>query len=122
MVRINYSPTWGSFAPIQANLTECLLSDIVENAVSFPYQLEEPEPYIVAGVKREDLENDPHVGPLMKSEEEAGNKTNFFQAHSASPKLREGYEYLRVGRAKIMYRSKTLAHGDELVLMVKRGR
>jgi hypothetical protein len=31
-------PTWGGFNPIQVNLTECLLSDIAENAVSFPYQ------------------------------------------------------------------------------------
>jgi hypothetical protein len=33
-------PTWGSFAPIQVGLTECLLSDIAENAVSFSYRLE----------------------------------------------------------------------------------
>jgi hypothetical protein len=31
--------TWGGFSPIQVNLTECLLSDIAENAVSFSYQL-----------------------------------------------------------------------------------
>jgi len=30
--------TWGSLAPNQVNLTECLLSDIAENAVSFSYQ------------------------------------------------------------------------------------
>jgi hypothetical protein len=30
--------TWGSLAPKQANLTECLLSDIAQNAVSFSYQ------------------------------------------------------------------------------------
>jgi hypothetical protein len=32
------SPTWGGFAPIQVGLTECALSDIAENAASFPYQ------------------------------------------------------------------------------------
>ena len=31
--------TWGSFAPIQVNLTECLLSDIAEDAVYFSDQL-----------------------------------------------------------------------------------
>ncbi len=30
--------TWGSLAPNQVNVTECLLSDIAENAVSFSYQ------------------------------------------------------------------------------------
>ena len=29
-------PTWGSFAPIQVNLTEYLLSNIAENAAEFP--------------------------------------------------------------------------------------
>jgi hypothetical protein len=32
-------PTWGSFAAIRANLTECHLSDVAENAVSFAYRL-----------------------------------------------------------------------------------
>ena len=27
--------TWGGFVPIRVNLTECLLSDTAENAVSF---------------------------------------------------------------------------------------
>jgi hypothetical protein len=31
-------PGMSSFAPIQVNLTECLLSDIAENAVSFSYR------------------------------------------------------------------------------------
>jgi hypothetical protein len=29
-------PTWGSFAPIQVNLTECLLSDIAKIQLIFP--------------------------------------------------------------------------------------
>jgi hypothetical protein len=29
--------TWGSFVPIEVNLTECLLSDIAENEASFAY-------------------------------------------------------------------------------------
>jgi hypothetical protein len=33
------TPTWGSFASIQVNLTECLLSDLAESAASFSYRL-----------------------------------------------------------------------------------
>jgi hypothetical protein len=36
--RWNGSPIWSGFNPIQVNLTECHLSDIAENAVSFFYQ------------------------------------------------------------------------------------
>jgi hypothetical protein len=35
---VEIAPTWGGFNPIQVNLTECLLSDIGKNAVSFSYQ------------------------------------------------------------------------------------
>jgi hypothetical protein len=35
---VEIAPTWGGFASIQVDLTECLLSDIAENAASFPYQ------------------------------------------------------------------------------------
>ena len=38
---LRYLPTWGGFAPIQVGLTECVLSDVAENAASFPYQLRE---------------------------------------------------------------------------------
>ena len=34
-----FDPTWGGFAPIQVGLTECVLSDIAENAVSYSYRL-----------------------------------------------------------------------------------
>ena len=36
--RRNVFDMGGGCAPIQVNLTECVLSDIAENAVSFPYQ------------------------------------------------------------------------------------
>jgi len=40
-------PDMGSFAPIQVNLTEYLLSDIAENAVSFSYRLCMLEHYLI---------------------------------------------------------------------------
>jgi hypothetical protein len=36
-------PTWGGFNPIQVSLTECLLSDIAENAACFAYLRQKPE-------------------------------------------------------------------------------
>ena len=39
------SLTWGSLAPNQVNLTECLLSDITENAVSYSYERKIANPY-----------------------------------------------------------------------------
>ena len=44
------APTRGGFAPIQVGLTECVLSDIAENAVSFPYQ--RPGGFVSRGMRQ----------------------------------------------------------------------
>ena len=83
--------------------------------------LEEPEPYFVASQIGSDFENDPVVGPLVKAEREAGNKVEWQLAHLAPRKESEGYEYLRTDHRRIVFRSRTLAHAEENILMVKRG-
>ena len=82
------------------------------------FRLAEPEPYFVARTDGRWLEkNDTVVGPILKAEREAGNVTSWPLAQTPeSP----GYEYLRTERRKIMYRSKTLAHSEVIVLMVRR--
>jgi len=80
----------------------------------------EPEPYYVPGTQERVLENDPIVGPIWKAEQEAGNPTSWVLTHQAPAKEGQGYEYLRANRRKIVCRSKTFAHGDEVALMVCR--
>ena len=84
-------------------------------------RLDEPEPYFVSSILREALQKDSVVWPLLRAEEEAGNHWGFQSMHQAPTKEREGLEYVRAGRQKIVYRSKTLAHDHEIVLMVQRG-
>jgi hypothetical protein len=45
-------PTWGGFASIQVGLTECVLSDIAENAVSFPINLLDTLTRMTAGISQ----------------------------------------------------------------------
>lgn len=82
-------------------------------------RLEEPEPYYVSSTSGRDFENDTVVAALVKLEHEAGNQTSWQAAHLAPARLNEGFEYLRTNHRKIVHRSKTYAHGDEVVLMVK---
>jgi len=83
-------------------------------------RLGEPEPYYVSATQGRALDNDPIVGPILKAEQEAGSTTAWLLTHATAEKESRGYEYLRTKRRKIVYRSKTLAHGEELVLMVRR--
>ena len=82
--------------------------------------LAEPEPYYTAAFREKDLLNEPVVGPLYKTEKEAGNTPGWKPLHLGPSKENEGYEYIRNKRRKIVYRSKTMAHGDDHVLMVRR--
>ena len=84
-------------------------------------RLEEPEPYFVAGVQDHVIDKDPVVGPIVKAEKALGNKTLWVQSHQALARKLDGCDYLRAGRRRIMFRSKQMAHGDSVVLMVRRG-
>jgi hypothetical protein len=61
------APTWDSLAPIQANLTECLLSDIAENAVCSSYLLREFSArfatQVAEGIGKTPLRTNHHLAP-----------------------------------------------------------
>ncbi len=82
----------------------------------------EKEPYVVDLHYKYCPENDPKFGEIFQAAKDAGRNPQWFPVGSRQTKMREGFELLRTrGGRRIIYRSKTLAHGDEIVMMALRG-
>ncbi len=84
-------------------------------------RLVEKPPYVVDLHYKHCPENDPKVGEIFQAAKDAGRNPQWFPVESEQTKMREGFELLRTqGGRRIIYSSKTLAHGDEIVMMALR--
>ena len=62
------------------------------------------------------------IGEIFRAVKDAGRNPQWSPVGSEQTKMREGFELLRTrGGRRIIYRSKTLARGDEIVMMALRG-
>ena len=85
-------------------------------------RLVEKPPYVVAHRYKQCPEDDPVIGEIFRAVKDAGRNPQWFPVGSEQTKMREGFELLRTrGGRRIIYRPKTLAHGDEIVMMALRG-
>jgi hypothetical protein len=84
-------------------------------------RLVEKPPYVVAHRYKQCPEGDPVIGEIFRAAKDAGRNPQWFPVGSEQTKMREGFELLRTqGGRRIIYPSKTLAHGDEIVMMALR--
>ena len=84
-------------------------------------RLVEKPPYVVAHRYKQCPEGDPVIGEIFRAAKDAGRNPQWFPVGSEQTKKREGFELLRTqGGRRIIYPSKTLAHGDEIVMMALR--
>ncbi len=85
-------------------------------------RLVEKPPYVVAHRYKQCPEDDPVIGKVFQAARDAGRNPQWFPVDIEQTKMREGFALLRTqGGRRIIYRSKTLAHGDEIVMMALRG-
>jgi hypothetical protein len=84
-------------------------------------RLVEKPPYVVAHRYKQCPEGDPVIGGIFRAAKDAGRNPQWFPVESEQTKMREGFELLRTqGGRRIIYSSKTLAHGDKIVMMALR--
>ena len=84
------------------------------------FRLAEKPPYSVSLRGQQYPEQEPVIGEIFRDARDAGRDPGWFGDQIERSKINEGFEPLRTkDRRKIVYRSKTLAHSDELVLMAR---
>jgi hypothetical protein len=81
----------------------------------------EKGPYVVTHRYKQCPEGDPVIGKIFQAAKDAGRNPQWFPVNIEQTKMREGLELLRTqGGRRIIYRSKALVHGEEIVMMALR--